>query len=280
MKNNRSIKKKQSIFNFIKLVLLSLIAISMLFPFYWVIVSSFKSDKDIFGSPLSFPTSFSMDAFTTAWNNANMSMSILNSLFYCTVSILIIVLVASMVSFILGVVRPSKFLSTYFSFGLLIPIHAVIIPLNVILNQVGLGRSRLGLIIAYVVLQLSISIFLLTATMRAIPKELIDASVIDGCTGARIFWQIIMPLSRPGIATVATLAFINCWNDLLLGMIIVPTRNLQTINVAVSNLRVSFSDSYNVLAAGATCMIIPSIVIYTLFQKQIISGLVSGAVKG
>jgi raffinose/stachyose/melibiose transport system permease protein len=273
-------RRRQTLYTTLKVIFLCLVAVSMLFPFYWVTISSFKSNNDIFGRPLGLPTSFSLSAVTTAWNNARMGFSMLNSLFYCTVSIVLVMLLSAMVSFILAQVRPNKALYAYFSFGLLIPIHAVIIPLNVILNQLHLGHTRWGLIIAYIVLQLSLSIFLLTATMRSIPREMTDASIIDGCTGSQVFWRIIMPLSKAGLATVGTLAFINCWNDLLLGMIIAPTRELQTINVAVSNLRVSFSDSYNVLAAGITCMFIPSVIIYTLFQKQIIKGLVSGAVKG
>jgi raffinose/stachyose/melibiose transport system permease protein len=281
MKRNSSFSTRQRrLVTAIKLVFLVLVAFTMLFPFYWVTISSFKSNNDIFGNPLGLPTSLSLDAVATAWNNARMGFSMLNSLFYCSASIVLIMLLSAMVSFVLAQVRPNKALYAYFSFGLLIPIHAMIIPLNVILNQLHLGHTRWGLIIAYVVLQLSLSVFLLTATMRSIPREMTDASIIDGCSGGQVFWRIILPLSRAGLATVGTLAFINSWNDLLLGMIIAPTRALQTINVAVSNLRVSFSDNYNVLAAGITCMFIPSVIIYSLFQKQIIKGLVSGAVKG
>lgn len=280
MLNSEVSKRHRTVVTAIKLVFLTLIAVSMIFPFYWVVVSSFKSNNDIFSNPLSLPRSFSMDAIVTAWTNAQMAMSMLNSLFYCAAAIVAIMLFSAMVAFVLSLARPSKILYAYFSFGLLIPIHAVIIPLNIILNQVGLGRTRLGLVIAYVVLQLSLSVIMMTATMRSIPRELTDASIIDGCSSNQIFWHVAVPMSKAGLATVGTLAFISCWNDLLLGMIIAPMRELQTINVAVSNLRVSFSDSFNVLAAGITCMFIPSVIIYTLFQKQIIRGLVSGAVKG
>jgi|GEM_PF-1482361 len=264
----------------IKMIFLILVALSMIFPFYWIVMASFKSNNDIFANPLGLPTSFRLDAFATAWNNARMGMSMLNSLIYCGASIAILIIVSSMVSFVMALVRRSKAMLLYFSFGLLIPIHAVIIPLNITLNQIGLGRTRAGLIIAYFVLQLSFSIILLTATMRSTPKELIDASVMDGCTVNQVFWHVALPMSKAGIATVGTLAFISCWNDLLLGMVIAPTRELQTVNIAVSNLRVSFSDSYNVLAAGITCMFVPSVIVYSLFQKQIIRGLVSGAIKG
>jgi raffinose/stachyose/melibiose transport system permease protein len=263
-----------------KIAFLSLVALSMVFPFYWIVMSSFKSNNDIFANPLGLPSSFDFGAFTTAWNNARMGMSMLNSLFYCGASIVLLIIFASMMSFVLALVRKSRAIVLYFSFGLLIPIHAVIIPLNITLNQIGLGRTRAGLIIAYFVLQLSFSIILLTATMRSTPAELIDASVMDGCTLNQVFWNVAIPMSKAGIATIGTLAFISCWNDLLLGMVIAPTRELQTVNIAVSNLRVSFSDSYNVLAAGITCMFVPSVIVYSLFQKQIIRGLVSGAIKG
>jgi raffinose/stachyose/melibiose transport system permease protein len=280
MKRSSTGTMKRTPLTVIKVAFMGVVALTMLFPFYWVTISSFKSNNDIFGHPLGFPTTFSFSAVVTAWNNARLGASMLNSLFYAASAIILIMLLSAMVSFILAQVRPNKALYAYFSFGLLIPIHAMIIPLNVVLNQLHLGHTRAGLVIAYVVLQLSLSVFLLTATMRSIPREMTDASIIDGCSGSQVFWRIILPLSRAGLATVGTLAFINCWNDLLLGMIIAPTRALQTVNVAVSNLRVSFSDNNNVLAAGITCMFIPSVIIYTLFQKQIIKGLVSGAVKG
>jgi raffinose/stachyose/melibiose transport system permease protein len=265
---------------FIKIFFLTFVALTMILPFYWVFMSSFKNNIDIFGKPFSLPKSISFENYFQAWYNARIGFSMLNSLFYSGISIAIIVIISAMVSYVLVHVRPNRILYAYFSFGLLIPIHAVIIPLNVILRQMYFANTRAGLVIAYIVSNLSFSIFLLTAVMRSIPKDLIDASSIDGCTGNQVFINIILPLSKAGIASIGTFAFINCWNDLLLGMVLANSRNLQTINVAVTNLRASFSDSYSVLAAGITCMYIPSVIIYTIFQEQIMKGMISGAIKG
>lgn len=272
--------KKKSWLSIIKSIILLFIAGSMLVPFYWVVISSFKSNSDIFGHPFRLPTSLSFDSFTKAWINASIGGSMLNSLLYSTVSIIFIMLFSAMVAYILTHVRPNKYLNTYFAFGLLIPIHAVIIPLNIVLRSINVDNTRIGLVIAYVVSNLPLSIFLLIANMRSIPKDLVNAATIDGCNGYQTFWRVILPLSTSGLATVATFAFINCWNDLLLGMVLVTKRELQTVNVAVSNLRASFSDNYNILTAGITCMFVPSVIVYFLFQEQVIKGMTSGAIKG
>ncbi len=252
----------------------------MLIPFYWVIISSFKSNNDIYGHPFLLPRAFSFCSFSKAWNNALIGQSMANSLLYSSISVVMIIILSAMVAYVLVHVHPNKSLSLYFSFGLLIPIHAMIIPLNVLYRFMHIVNTRLGLIIAYTVSNLSLSIFLFVAVMIEIPKDLLNAATIDGCDSYQIFWKIVLPLSRPGVATVGTFAFINCWNDLLLGMVFMTKKELETVNVAVSNLKASFSDDYSVLAAGMTCMIIPSIVVYILFQDQIIKGMTSGAIKG
>ena len=273
-------KLKKHYMTFLKVFLLVILSLSMLLPFYWVLVSSFKSNADIFGQPFMLPATYSFSAFTQAFRSANIPLAMANSLFYSFVSISIVILIASMASYVLAKIRPNKFLYIYFLFGLLIPIHAMIIPLNVTLNNLGLGNSRMGLVMAFVVANISLSVFILTASMRNLPDELLQAAQIDGCQGAQVFFKIVLPVSKAALATVGTLAFVNCWNDFLLSMIIATKPAIRPLNLAVYNLRSAFSSDYNVLTAGMTTMIIPAIIIYTLFQEQIIRGMVSGAVKG
>lgn len=271
---------KRRFFTILNLTVLGLFSVSMLLPFYWVLISSFKTNSEIFGSPFSLPASFGFEAFTQAFRSANIPLAMLNSLVYCAVSITCILLFGSMVAYVIAKVRRSKGLYAYFSFGILIPIHAIIIPLNILLTRLGLGNTRIGLILAFTVANLSLSIFIMTASIRNLPDELLQAALIDGCQGAQVFFKIVLPVVKPALATAGTLAFVSCWNDFLLSLVITTKPEIRSLNLAVYNLRSSFTDDYNILTAGITTMILPAVAIYSMFQEQIIKGMVSGAVKG
>lgn len=218
--------------------------------------------------------------YQEAWRGANVAVSLFNSIFYCVVAIAVILLIASMVSYVLARVKPSKLMYAYFSLGIMIPLHAVIIPLNIIYKQMGILNTRAGIIIAFIVSNVSFSIFVLTAFMKGIPGALEEAARIDGCGRVRMFFTIIVPISKSALATAGTLAFVNCWNDLLLSLAITTTADLRTLNLAVYNLRAQYVSDYGIITAGITIMVIPALLIYMLFQEQIIKGMVSGAVKG
>jgi raffinose/stachyose/melibiose transport system permease protein len=274
------VKKPFQAIMIVKVLFLSVLAISMLLPFYWVLISSFKSNSAIFGRPFDLPTTLDFGSFSQAFRSANIPLALINSLIYCICAIFLALLFSAMVSYVIAKIRKSKFLYMYFSFGILIPIHAIIIPLNVILNTLHIGNTRIGLILVFVVANISLSVFILTAAMRNIPDELLQAAAIDGCHGAQTFFRIALPVCKPALATAGTLAFVGCWNDFLLSLIVANNPAIRTINLAVYNLRSTFTDDYSILCAGMTTMIIPAVIVYTIFQEQIIKGMVSGAVKG
>ena len=278
--NRKHFKPKQTVFLALKLLILAFFAFTTLVPFFWVLMSSFKTNSEIYGQPFSLPYAYQLDAFRQAWKGGGLAAALLNSLGYCACAVMLVLALSAMTAYRFAKIRPSKALYAFFSFGLLIPLHAVLIPLNVIYTQMGMVNTRAALIIAYAVSNLSMSIFILTAFMRNLPDELLQAAEIDGCSGFQAFMKVAVPLSKPALATAGMLAFVNCWNDLLLGMTICSKAKLHTISLAVFNLRASFSDDYNVLTAGITIMIIPAVLIYTLFQEQVIQGMTAGAIKG
>jgi len=155
----------------------------------------------------------------------------------------------------------------------MIPIHAVIIPMLMILRRLGLVNTRLGIILAYTVAELSFSIFILVAFMKTIPREIEEAAQIDGSSRLRTFFQIILPISKPGLATIGTFAFINSWNDLLLALVITSGPKLSTLNLACFNLRGLYVQHYGLITAGLMIMMIPVIVIYIFFQEQLVKGI-------
>ena len=191
-----------------------------------------------------------------------------------------ILLVSSMVSYVIARQKWGKYLYVYFSFGIMIPLLSVIIQLNVIFKQIGILNTRIGIITAFVVANVPLAIFIITAFMKGLPMEIEEAARMDGCSRSQTFAVIILPMSKAALATAGTLAFINCWNDLLLSMTVVSRTGLTTLNYAVYSLKGQYVTDYGIITAGMMTIIVPAMIIYSLFQEQIIRGTISGAIKG
>lgn len=263
----------------LKYLALTLAGFSCILPFVWVALSSVKPDREIYSNSFGLPKVWVWSNYKDAWKGAQVATSFLNSIFYSFTSVALLILVAAMASYILARVWTSKILYNFFALGIMIPIHAVIIPMLMILRRLGLVNTRLGIILAYTVAELSFSIFILVAFMKTIPKEIEEAAQIDGSSRLRTFFQIILPISKPGLATIGTFAFINSWNDLLLALVITSGPKLSTLNLACFNLRGLYVQHYGLITAGLMIMMIPVIVIYIFFQEQLVKGITAGAVK-
>lgn len=266
-----------------KMSFLAFSAIVTLFPFYWVILASFKQSDEIYANALGMPQDFlkyAVQNYTNAFTFTSAPRAFFNSLFYSIVSIFAILLVTSMISYIIARVVRSRWLYVYFSLGIMVPIQALIIPLNVVLKNFGILNSPAGIITAFTVASMSFSVFIIAAFMRGIPGELEDAALIDGCSRSQIFFRIVVPVSKAALATSATFCFLNCWNDLLLSMTILQSSDLLTLNLAVYKLHGEFVTDYGQVTAGIVMLIVPAMVMYLIFQEQIVRGVMSGAVKG
>jgi raffinose/stachyose/melibiose transport system permease protein len=266
-----------------KMAFLILFALVTLFPFYWVILSSFKESNEIYTNAVGMPREFAkyiVQNYINAFTFTDALRVFLNSLFYSLVAVAVILLVTSIVSYVISRIVKSRWLFVLFSLGIMVPIQALIIPLDVVLKNLGVVNSRAGIIIAFVASSMSFSVFIMTVFMRGIPSELEDAAFIDGCTRVQIFSRIILPISGTALATSATFSFLNCWNDLLLSMTILQSSKLLTLNLAVYRLHGEFVTDYGEVTAGIVMLIIPAMVMYLIFQEQVVKGVTSGAVKG
>lgn len=264
----------------IKYVFLLLVSVTSLYPFVWVLITSLKDNNDIYGNSFGLPSIFRWENYSEAWKGANAGRAFFNSLFVCLITLVILAVITSMGSYILTRVAKSKLLSTYFSLGLMIPIHALLIPAVLIFKYLKLTDNLFSLILVYTAVNISFSMFIMNGFLKGIPKEIDEAATIDGCGKARVFFQILLPIAKPGLATVATLAFLNCWNDLLLGLVVISTPAKRTLSVAISVLKGSYLTQYGLLCAGFAISIAPVVIMYLLFQKQVITGMTAGAVKG
>ncbi|MDF2945052.1 MAG: carbohydrate transporter permease [Herbinix sp.] len=271
---------KDKIAAIVKYLFLLIVAIVSLYPFIWVVTSSFKDNNEIYRNSFGLPKVALWSNYIEAWEGAHVGTSFFNSLIVCLVTILILVIVTAMGSYILTRVHKSAFLSTYLSLGIMIPIHALLIPSVILFKFLHLQDNLVSLVIVYVATNISFSMFIMKGFLEGIPKELDEAATIDGCNLAGIFFKIIFPIAKPGIATVATLAFLNCWNDLLLGLVLISDPAKKTLSMSISALKGSYVTQYGLLCAGFIISIIPVVIMYLLLQKQVVQGMTAGAVKG
>lgn len=270
-------KKAISIF---KMIFLSLFAISTLFPFFWILLSSFKTTQEIYGRPFALPVKWMFSNYIDAWKGALINYTLINSLAYTVAAVAVVLIISSMAAYVIARFRYGRILQGYFAFGIMVPIHAVIIPLNVMFKKMGLTNTRVSLIIAFIVLNTSFSIFIISAFMKQLPRDIEEAAIIDGCGRVQLFVRIVIPICRSALATAGTLTFINCWNDLLLSLTLISTSTKNTLNYSVYSLKSEFISNYGTITAGIIILIVPVLLAYCLFQEQIIKGMVSGAVKG
>jgi raffinose/stachyose/melibiose transport system permease protein len=256
------------------------VAAISLYPFVWVVISSLKDNNEIYGHPFALTMHPIWTHYAEAWQGADVSRSFFNSLTVCLLALLIMLMITTMASYILVRVWPNRFFKTYFSLGIMIPIHALLIPAVLIFKFLHMQNNLFSLVLIYVAWQISFSMFIINGYMQNIPVELDEAAEIDGCTKTQTFFKVILPVCGPGIATAATLAFLNCWNDLLLGLVLISSISKRTMTMAISALQGSYATNYGLLCAGFVIAIIPVVMMYLLFQKQVVSGMTAGAVKG
>ncbi len=263
-----------------KYIVLTLAAVLCLYPFLWVVLSSLKDNSSIYGDPFGLPMSPMFENYAKAWKGADVGRNFINSMAVCLATLAVLIVITAMGSYILTRVKRSILLDTYFSLGIMIPIHALLIPSVLIFKNLHLTDNLFSLVIMYAAVNISFSMFIMNGFMKGIPKELDEAATIDGCGKGQIFFRIILPGAKPGIATVATLAFLNCWNDLLMGLVLISSPQKKTLALAISALKGSYATQYGLLCAGFVISIVPVMIMYLLFQKQVIAGMTAGAVKG
>ena len=264
---------------YLVLIFTSLLA---LFPFVWVAFSGFKSNQEIYMNSFGLPKVWKIENYIKALTSTSLATGFKNSLFVTSLVLLLTVIAGSMISYAIAFLYDSRLkekVYLYFTSGIMIPMTAVLIPMFMLLKQLGLLNTLWGLILVYTASQTATTVFVLTGFMRGIPNELIEAAILDGCSNWQSFWRIIMPLAKPGIATVFTLSFIYCWNEYLLSNVIAGSGDLRTIIVAVYMTKMEMNIDYGLLCANLMISMLPVIVFYCLFQEQVVKGMTSGAVK-
>ncbi|MCK2024162.1 carbohydrate ABC transporter permease [Microbacterium sp. kSW2-24] len=260
-----------------------LYAAILIIPFYYFIASSFKTNEEIFESPLALPTSWDFSNFTTALRQADLGLAVANSALTTVAALILTLLLALPAAFALARAtgRIGRIIETVFSLGFLIPSFAALFPTFLLAASLGLFHTRTFVVLLLPATALPLSIVILTAFMRTIPRELEEAASMDGATTLQVLRQVYLPICIPGIATVLLLNFLSFWNAYLYPLILIgPDTAQRTIQVALPTLKVDAGTDYGVLMAGTLLTLLPVYLVYTVLQKQMQKALVSGAIKG
>ncbi|CAN7252381.1 carbohydrate ABC transporter permease [Paenibacillus sp. LjRoot153] len=267
------------------LVLVSLaLLIIQIYPLFWIFISSFKDPLEFSSNnPLSLPSQFTLQNYLNVWNKGNLGTYFMNSLIVAISSIMLIIVLSAMAAFVLEKMRFkwSNGLLFFFLCGIMIPIQVVLIPLFMIYNKTGLMNTLLSLILPQVGFALPISVYLFVSFYKYISNEIIEAAVMDGCGIYQVFLRIIFPLSRNTIVTVAIMNLIFIWNEFIFANTFIHNIKFRTIPVGLMD----FIGQYGLTDWGATFAAIslttvPTLLVYFVFNKSVISGMTAGATKG
>ena len=263
-----------------------LIAYSLLalFPLALIIINSFKSKKAIFRDPTGLPLgdSFSSKGYASVLTNSDFPLYFGNSLTVTCISLVLILLFGAMAAHALSEYRfrGDSLIGLYLILGIMVPIRLGTVALLQLIVDLGLANTLTALILVYTAQGLPIAIFIFTEFLRSVSKEIKDSARIDGLSEYRIFFEVVIPLVRPVIATVAVFSMIPIWNDLWFPLILSPGEETRTVTLGVQQFIGQYTVNWGAVLAALSVAILPVLVMYIIFSKQLIRGITTGAVKG
>lgn len=253
-----------------------------LFPIVLILINSFKERKAIFKTPLALPNAetFSLDGYATLMERSNFPLYFTNSLVVTVVSIFLILFTGAMAAYALSEYkfRGNAILGIYLALGIMIPIRLGTVGILRLMAGMGLVNTLYALILVYTAMGLPLAIFVLTQFMSQVPRELKDAARVDGASEYRIFW-LILPMVRPAVATVAVFVMIPIWNDLWFPLILANGEKTKTVTLGAQQFLGQFVSDWNAVLSSLTLAMIPVLILYLIFSRQLIRGLTAGAVK-
>lgn len=269
-------------------LILGIWGVMVVFPMLWSIMSSFKTDQEIFFSPWALPKVMMFDNFVRAWIKARMGAYLINTLIIILPSLFFTLLLSAMASYVLArfEFRGRMFLTYLFLLGMIFPIFLALVPLYFVMQKLALLDTYQGIILVYIAFSLSFTIFFLTNFFRTLPKELGEAALIDGADHYNIFFRIYLPLAQPGLITMGIFNFLGQWNQYILPNTLMITNNDDVTHYVLSQglyylqAQQFYQNDWSGLFAAVTIVMIPTLVVYLVFHDRIERGMTAGAVKG
>lgn len=262
-------------------LLLAAYAVVILYPLFWMVMSSMKSYNEIYRNVWSLPSEWLVENYLTAWN-VGISDYFVNSFVVTGATIFLVLFIGSLAAYGLSQykTRAIDVLLLITMGGMMISPQVTLIPLYVLLNKIGVHNTRWALILPYVSFRLPLAILLMRSYFLGVPKELEESARIDGCSPFGVYWRIFVPIGRPIMVTTAMLTAYYAWNEFLFAIIFIDSNKFKTIPSGLMNFRDALRTDWGVLLAGMVIASIPMIILLISLQKYLLRGMSEGAVKG
>jgi ABC-type glycerol-3-phosphate transport system permease component len=260
--------------------------LSSVLALIWMIYTSLKSDKDLFGhGPWALPAAWHFENYADAWHRAHIANYFFNSFYLSAVSTVIAVVITAMAAYVISRIafRGNRLVLYYLIAALMVPGFLYVVPLYLLMvQQLQLSNNHVGLILLYITGSIPFNTFVLTGFFKTLPTELEEAAAIDGASANRVFWQVMLPLAQPGLLTVAVFSFIGNWNEFFWSLVLLRDKDLFTLSRGLYNLYLDgqYEAQWTMLFAGILIATVPILVVFVVLQDLITEGLTVGALKG
>lgn len=253
--------------------LLAIWSVIVIVPFLWVVLSSFKTTKEILASPFSLPAHWGFDNYAHAWTDAGIRQFFLNTVIVVSVALVLVMLLGAMCAYVLArfTFPGARFIYYLMLVGLTVPIFLAIVPLFFVLKNIGLINTLPGLIMVYVAFALPFTVFFLYAFFKTLPDDVYEAALIDGAGEWRAFFRIMLPMARPGMAAVAIFNFLGLWNQFLLPVALNTdqSRYVLTQGMASFASQAGYAVDFGALFAAVVITVVPVLIVYVIFQRRL-----------
>jgi N-acetylglucosamine transport system permease protein len=258
-------------------------AIVIILPLIWTVLSSFKNNSEIFASPFSLPSKWNFDNYVSAWTTSGIGSFFFNTLVVVFGALILTMLFGSMTAYVLARFQfpGSRVLYYLMLAGLTFPIFLAIVPLFFVLQNLGLLNTLPGLIVTYAAFAYPFTVFFLFSFFKSLSNSIAEAAAIDGAGEWRTFFQVMLPMARPGLATVAILNFVGLWNQFLLPIALNtdPGKYVLTQGMAQFASQAGYSVDFGALFAAVVITVIPVLIVYVIFQRQLQGSVSQGTNK-
>ncbi|NBH84113.1 carbohydrate ABC transporter permease [bacterium C-53] len=264
-------------------ILLAAFAIVQVYPLIFLLFFSLKDNNEIYsGNVMGVPHKLHWENYHNALFNANVGHYLVNSIFVTAVVIVVSGILACMVSYAIARmrVRGNNIVKTFFSIGLMIPLHAVLLPVFIMLRNLKMLDTYQAIIVPYIAFALPMAIFFMIGFFQTLPLELEESAFLDGCGIFRTFFTIILPLVKPALATISIFTFLSTWNEMMFAITFINSEKYRTLTVGIMQMVGQYTTDWGSMGAGLVVATLPTVIIYLLFSNQVQSGMVAGAVKG
>lgn len=269
--------------NILVMLIMLVITMVILYPFFIMILVSLKSTKEALVSPNTIPTVLHWSNFAIAWGKMKFLTVFKNSVLITGISLMGIIILSGLAAYVIAWSEHTKFYNFIYLFflcGIMIPFYTVLVPLVKLMSDLHLSNSLMGLIIYYCGRNMPMAVFLYTGFIRGIPKDILEAGKIDGCNHMELYWRVLFPIMKPITTTIIVLDSLLLWNDFNFPRIMLTSNRLRTITLAQYYFRGENSSKWELAFAAYILTVIPILIVYFLLQKNIIKGVAAGAIKG